>query len=188
MAPKRRREIALAVLSVLLVATIMWRVRTDNPQASPRGTAVGVSTPGTNQEPTGKRDPAQVNLDALNTDRPEPVASDRNPFRFKPKPPPPPPPLPPPNTANKTAGNPSDTGPVEPPPPPPILLKYIGLVSHDDPKVGRVAVLSDSRGVYYGREGEIIEGRYRILKIGVESIDLAYLDGRGRQTIRQTGQ
>ena len=41
---------------------------------------------------------------------------------------------------------------------------------------------------YYGREGEVIEGRYRIVKIGVESIELAYLDGRGRQTIRQTGQ
>ena len=83
---------------------------------------------------------------------------------------------------------PVDAGPIEPPPPPPIPLKFIGLVNQDDPKVGRVAVLSDSRGVYHGREGDIIEGRYRILKIGVESIDLAYLDGRGRQTIRQTGQ
>ena len=52
----------------------------------------------------------------------------------------------------------------------------------------RVAILSDARGVYYGREGEVIEGRYRIVKIGVESIELTYLDGRGRQTIRQTGQ
>ena len=34
-------------------------------------------------------------------------------------------------------------------------------------------------GVFYGREGEIIEGQYRILKIGVESLDIAYLDGRG---------
>jgi hypothetical protein len=54
--------------------------------------------------------------------------------------------------------------------------------------VGRLAILSDGRGVYYGHEGEIIEGRYRILRIGVESVDLAYLDGRGRQTIRLTGQ
>jgi hypothetical protein len=62
------------------------------------------------------------------------------------------------------------------------------MTSEQDRTVGRVAILSDAHGVYYGREGEIIEGRYRILKIGVESIDLAYLDGRGRQTIRQTGQ
>ena len=52
----------------------------------------------------------------------------------------------------------------------------------------RIAILSDARGTYYGREGEVVEGRYRIVKIGVESIELAYLDGRGRQTIRQTGQ
>ena len=79
--------------------------------------------------------------------------------------------------------------PIGPPPPAPIPLKFIGLASSkDDPNIGRLAILTDGRGVYYGREGEVIEGRYRILKIGVESIDLAYLDGRGRQTIRQTGQ
>jgi hypothetical protein len=52
----------------------------------------------------------------------------------------------------------------------------------------RIAILSDARSTYYGREGEVLEGRYRIVKIGVESIELTYLDGRGRQTIRQTGQ
>ena len=40
----------------------------------------------------------------------------------------------------------------------------------------------------HGKEGDIIDGRYRILKIGTESIEMAYLDGRGRQTIRLTGQ
>jgi hypothetical protein len=52
------------------------------------------------------------------------------------------------------------------------------------------AVLSvgDGRSPLHGKEGDIIDGRYRILKIGTESIDMAYLDGRGRQTIRLTGQ
>ena len=40
----------------------------------------------------------------------------------------------------------------------------------------------------HGKEGDIIDGRYRILKIGTESIELVYLDGRGKQTIRLTGQ
>ena len=40
----------------------------------------------------------------------------------------------------------------------------------------------------HGKEGDIIDGRYRILKIGTESIEMAYPDGRGRQTIRLTGQ
>ncbi len=53
----------------------------------------------------------------------------------------------------------------------------------------KVAVLTDGRGApFYGKEGDVVEGRYRILKIGVESIDIAYADGRGRQTIRLTGQ
>lgn len=90
----------------------------------------------------------------------------------------------------KPSISPEVTGPIEPPPPPPIPLKFIGLMSSgDNGKGGRVAILTDTRGgVFYGREGETVEGRYRILKIGVESIDIAYLDGRGRQTIRQTGQ
>ena len=72
------------------------------------------------------------------------------------------------------------------PPPPPIRLKFIGIV---EPSVSakKIAVLSDGSHVYQGREGDIIEGQYRILKIGAESIEMAYLDGRGRQTIQLTG-
>jgi len=121
-----------------------------------------------------------VDLQALNAPRDELQETVRDPFRFKPKPPPPPPPAP---VMRPTA--PLQTGPVEPPPPPRIPLKFFGQV---ETKQGPLAALSDSRGVYYGRVGDTIEGRYRILRIGVESIDLAYLDGRGRQTIRQTGQ
>jgi hypothetical protein len=67
-------------------------------------------------------------------------------------------------------------------------LKYIGEVADPAKPGSKIAVLSDGRHVFHGREGEVIEGRYRILKIGVESVELAYLDGRGRRTIRQTGQ
>jgi hypothetical protein len=74
------------------------------------------------------------------------------------------------------------------PPPPRIPLKYIGDMSDPKHPGKRIAILSDPRGTYYGREGDVVEGRYRIVRIGVESIELAYLDGRGRQTIRQTGQ
>ena len=41
--------------------------------------------------------------------------------------------------------------------------------------------------VYYGGEGDVIEGRYRILRISADSVDLAYVDGRGRRTISLTG-
>ena len=56
-------------------------------------------------------------------------------------------------------------------------------------QAGRIAILSDGRGnVFYGKEGDIIEGRYRVLKIGPDTAELSFLDGRGRQTLRLSGQ
>jgi hypothetical protein len=77
--------------------------------------------------------------------------------------------------------------PTGPPPPPPIALKFIGLVQKADGT--KYAVLSDGKGPpISGTEGEEIQGRYKILKIGTESIEIAYIDGRGRRTIPLTGQ
>ena len=81
---------------------------------------------------------------------------------------------------------PAPGGPPPPPSLPPIPLKFIGVVGPSD-QPQKIAVLSDGRGVYYGREGEAIEGRYRIVRIGADSIEMSYLDGRGRQTIRLSG-
>ena len=70
---------------------------------------------------------------------------------------------------------------------PPITLKFIGVVEPPPPGK-RLAVLSDGRGSpVYGHEGETVLGQYRILRIGAESIEMSYLDGRGRQTIRLSG-
>ena len=58
-------------------------------------------------------------------------------------------------------------------------------------RAGRAAwlILSDGRGnVFDGKEGDIIEGRYRLLRVGTDAAELVYLDGRGRQTIRLSGQ
>jgi hypothetical protein len=77
--------------------------------------------------------------------------------------------------------------PLPPPGPPPIALKFIGLVEAPT-QGGKLAVLSDGRSVFHGFEGAIIDGRYRIVRIGVESIEMTYVDGGGRQTIRLTGQ
>ena len=53
----------------------------------------------------------------------------------------------------------------------------------------RRAAFSDERGnTFTGKEGDVLEGRYRLLRIGPDSVDLAYLDGRGRRPIPLTGQ
>jgi hypothetical protein len=81
----------------------------------------------------------------------------------------------------------TQAGPVGPAPPPPIPLRFIGIVELRE-QHRTLAVLSDGRGTpFYGKEGDIIEGRYRIVRIGLESIELAYVDGRGQQTIRLSG-
>jgi hypothetical protein len=76
--------------------------------------------------------------------------------------------------------------PTGPPPPPSIPLKFLGFVTIAGK---RVAAFSDARGnTFNGKEGDILEGRYRLLRIGPDSVDVAYVDGRGRQSIRMTGQ
>jgi hypothetical protein len=67
-------------------------------------------------------------------------------------------------------------------------LKFIGVINATT-QAGRIAILADGRGgVFQGREGDIIEGRYRLLRIGPDNVELAYTDGRGRQLIRLAGQ
>jgi hypothetical protein len=188
MAASRRTVLLGAALGVaIVVAAVVWT-------SSGSGPATGASpprrAPARGQGNAGNGAPAQpvveVNLEALGAKRAEPVDAGRNPFRFQPRAPvaPPPAALPPPRPLNQEPFVPSP--PPGPPEPPPIPLKFIGLVTQGNK---RVAVLSDGRSTpQSGEEGSIILGQYRILKIGNESIEMAYLDGRGRRTIRLTGQ
>jgi hypothetical protein len=128
-----------------------------------------------------------VHLEALKQPRPASVGGQRNPFRFYvPPPPPPPPPVP------VAIAKPQPTQPEQPavPPgpvgPPPITLKYIGFL--DNVSGQKIAAFSDCRTTMRGREGDIIDGRYRLVRIGIESVVLEYPDGRGRTTIRMSGQ
>lgn len=184
MATERSRQIVLAGLVIVLVAVIvkMW----PGTSAAPAPTSNRAERSSTAQAPkAGTPTAPAVHLDTLNAERPQPEPVQRNLFRFKPKAPPPPPPAPVRPVQPVEPAVP--TGPPPPPPLAPISLKFIGIVeapSHGE----KIAILSDGRNApFYGKEGAIIEGRYRILKIGVESVELAYADGRGRQTIRLTG-
>jgi hypothetical protein len=130
--------------------------------------------------------PVSVKLDRLASKGDEPGSAERNPFRYKPKPAPPPPPRPvaPPVTDAPRITPPVPTGP---PPPAPIPLKLIGVLTRENGV--KWAVLSDGKSApMYGKDGDIIDGRYAIVKIGTESIEMTYADGRGRQVIRLSGQ
>jgi hypothetical protein len=187
MPPDRRsKEMLLGAAAVVLAFTVymVWPGSKSGAPAAPvrPSTSRGSATaPAGQVAASGAPD---VHLRALEERRPKPITGERHLFRFKPKPPPPPPPPPP--VVIRPPEPIVPTGPPPPPPLPPIGFKFIGMVESASGSA-KIAILSDGRNVVHGREGDIIEGRYRILRIGAESIEMAYVDGRGRQTLRLTG-
>jgi hypothetical protein len=173
---RKREQIVLGVLLVVLAFAAYRAWMQTSPTAAPSSNERG-RTARANQKaaPTAP----DVHLGWLQEEHPKPQ-TERNLFRMKPKAPPPAPPRPPVTPQ-------APTGPPTPPVPqgpPPIPLKFLGAVGAGP---DRVAVLSDGVGVVWGKEGGTILGRYKILRIGEESIEMAYLDGRGRTTIRMSG-
>jgi len=177
MSAERQRQALLGVL-VLIGLVVAWQYFGSPAPADP--VAAAARRPAAAAPPA----PADVRLEALGAPAAAPVGPTRNPFVF---------------AAREVAAAPAAPrgpavpvappvfAPPGPPPLPPIPLKFIGLV--EGASGSRIAVLSDTRGlVVHGREGAIIDGRFRILAIGADTLDIAYADGRGRQTLRLTGQ
>jgi hypothetical protein len=180
----RPRPWLLAALGVAIVALLVyWTWPAASPTSTPSNQARDARTkPAAGQKANGS---LEVRLYKLDQPPPEPSEVERNPFRFQPRAAPPPAAFkPPPSAPGANSGLPP-VAPPQPTGPPPIPLKFFAVI---DAPGGKIAGLTDGRGVYKGREGDQIEGRYRIVKIGVESIVMEYLDGSGRQTIPLRGQ
>jgi hypothetical protein len=183
MSPERQRQLLFALLGVLAVVGAWQYLSASAPEAP-----AAVRARRAAQQSTVPTPPVDVGVALLEGARTGPDDGGRNPFVFGaravvadtgPRTSAPPREAPPP---------PAFTAPAGPPPLPPIPFKFIGLVEGAS-SAPRIAVLSDSKGlVVHGSEGTIIDGRFRILSIGPESVDIAYADGRGRQTLRLSGQ
>ena len=178
--PTRRTLGVGGVGAVLLVALMMalngepGQTGAVPPVAADRGAAPG-------DAPV-----ADVRLEALRRTRPDLEGVQRNLFRFQARPASPSPRSAPPAAPTEPA--PLVAGRSGPPPPPPIPVKFTGLVETPSP-TGQVVFFSDGRGnMFSAREGDTIEGRYKVLKVSPDAAELSYLDGRGRQTIRLSGQ
>jgi hypothetical protein len=185
-ARQRTRGWLLAALGVALVALVayqMWPEPSATPAAPPSNRR---TTPARAGAGKGEVDPGElkVRIEALEAKRPDFGEGERNPFRFQPPPAPPPPPKPPSMPTSIVP-----PGPPQPPPPPPIPpipLKFMGTVERPGLLL---AALTDCKGFSYAaREGELIDGRYRLVKIGVESVILEYANGTGRTTVRKSGE
>ncbi len=164
------------------------------PDPAPGDAVAGVrsTASGETATATGAEDGWQaVRIDEMAGDRSNPEPDGRNPFRFG---------------APRRAAPRSGPGGGDPPGPsavpvrggsPPdrdsvrlrpggtgtLPLTFIGFV--ESPGIeGRVVVLTDGEIVFHGRVGDVIDGRYRIVGLGLESVDVERVDGQGQQTLR----
>lgn len=177
----RPRSWLLLLLGLAVVALLVTKVMTQLPAPaaqSPTPTRTGARARGQAIDPKE----LDIRLEALEAARPDQGEVARNPFRFYTRPAPPPP-------VSSGPSPPVVTGPppqVGPPPPPPIPWKLMGFV---EIKPGvRIAALSDCKGgTWNARQGEIVDGQYRVVQLGIESVVIEYLDGKGRQTLRLEG-
>ncbi len=187
-------------LLLLLLLAVMAYVATRMFSGGPAPTGVSSKPP---QRPGAAAANGQVKPEDLDV-RIETLSQEtaplgdvkRNIFRFQPTAPPPPPP----GAYAQPESRPSNPGPVTPvtppPPPPPRIadtVKFIGIVETSHGKIGAFSiwdpVTRECRGVPSpGKEGDVIEGRYRVVRLGIESAVLELLDGRGRETLALNGQ
>jgi hypothetical protein len=193
-----RRQIGLLGAILLVLALVLYWQSTrqaTTPEEfsaamSQRTRAAGgpVGAPGSvtaRSRPAAPEQIPDLDLAVLVREQPEPADTGRDPFRFESAPARAPGGEPAGPAAAAPARQATPAEPQEPPGPPPILLKFIGIAKQG---AGRLyAVLRDERGIYYGAEGDVVEGRYRILRVSAEVVEMSYVDGRGRTSIPLSG-
>jgi hypothetical protein len=94
-------------------------------------------------------------------------------------------PLPQPVTPVITAkGNPGPVVPQGPPPPPPINLKFFGIANRaGEPQ--RI-FLSEGESIFVAHEGDIVNSRYKVVKVNPQSVEIEDLLNNNRQSIPLT--
>ena len=175
---ERQRLLWLGGLVVIL-GGVFWMQRAPAEQSRAASTPVESGR----VEPTGPLPvPESVRLASLED---VPVLADavRNPFGYGVRPVAPvPPPRPVPSQSQQAPLVP--TAPPMPSGPPPIGLKLTGMTVAVEG--GRTLVtLRDpaTNAVYLAYEGDTVDGRYRVVKVGVTSVVVSYVDGSGMRTI-----
>jgi hypothetical protein len=99
---------------------------------------------------------------------------------------PPPPPLPKepkvPVKPVQVAGTKAEpSGPPKPPPPPPIMLKYYGYSSARG--AAKRAFFLDGDDILVASEGEVVKRRYKVVRIGVNSVVMEDTQFKHEQTL-----
>lgn len=182
MVTARRRWIVSGVALAGALGVGWMLVRDTSPPVAPAASAAETPRAGVRREP----DLPRIDLARLDRPRPESGIGRRDLFDFAAPPTTPaPPPLPsaPPVVMEAT---PPVTAPT-PPPLTPLNIKYIG--AFESKRGLKVAVLmTDRKEVLTGQQGEVVANRYRIVRIGLESVDVQEVGSEQVRRIPLKGQ
>jgi hypothetical protein len=163
---KDRRRWIVPALAMAAAASLGWVVLRDHgPEVAPAASAAD------GPHGAARREPEMPRIDLARLDRPRPASGigRRDLFDFA-TPPPPPAPPPMPSVAPVVETPPPVTVPT-PPPLAPLNVKYVG--AFESKRGLKVAVLmTDRKEVLTGQVGEVLANRYRIVRIGIESVDV----------------
>jgi hypothetical protein len=174
---KRRERLLLGVLAVLVVIVAGLRLPALFSRSSGRGGARDSGRVG--GPPPEVETLRWSDLEA----RPGEYHTSRDPFRYG-EPPAPPPPGPTPEElaemarlraqeeAARRALEAERARLAAVPQPPRIELAYLGSFG---PEARRIAVFSDGKNIYNAFEGDVLEGKFIVHRIGFESVDLKFV-------------
>ncbi len=198
----RRQAIALGVVGLFLALFAARQATSDRsgPATSPSRAASRAADPeaaggpaAAAEQSRGKRGgKRETKVEDVPDIRPEDLTSPRSAVSSgagrdlfgsnapTPVPPPPPPPTP---TPQPVCGDGRYIGPCLPPPPPPptptpsppeITFKCIGTFG---PRNDPIAVLVQGGEIVNARTGDVVFGRFKVLRVGYESVDIGFVPG-----------
>jgi hypothetical protein len=160
LAPKGARPAAGLVLALVLLGGLYWTLRGRVVAPTPAATAAAA------RKAAADKAVPRIGLDRLNAQPTGAARGTRDIFDFGVPPATPTPPPPPVAVTAETA-----QAVATPPPVPPLTLKYIGAVENGQ-GVKVAVLLTDRKEVLTGQTGDVVANRYRIVKIGLESVDI----------------
>lgn len=174
----RRTTVLLALLGLTLLITVFSGSGDD---AGDTATVQTRQAPNARSTRRGAQTEAVDRVVELRSASLDSVPSEyqpgRDPFRFYQPPRKAPPPTPPPKPVERKPPpvRPVETRPPEPqgPQPPPIEVSYLGSFG---PTERPIAVFTDGEEIYNVRLGDVMDGKFRVVNIGYESVDLAFVN------------
>jgi hypothetical protein len=167
MVTRTRTGILVAVVATAALGGYVWWRGGEEPAAT--------TVPGERDSRAARAPLPRIALERLDR-RPESSAgASRDIFGFgRPEPPAlvaPPSTAPQGNRASTPAAPPEAATPATPAPPPPFAVRYVGTVERQGLKVA-VLLSEDKKEILTGREGDTVANRLRIVKIGLESVEV----------------